>query len=223
MCVESATRKALFSRRPSRASYQLTKRFTPMVAAMTTQLRSADLGQRRLRGAPEGPREDLPREGEEREADDERWPRSRTCGGRTGGARSGGREGEGGDDEADDVVRAVDQAVVAVGHHRQAAREVADDHLARAHREVEGEGDPEDAADAARSGRRCRWWPSGVPRGTQEPGAGGDGLHRGSRDARPGRPAFRARQRSAKRGSCYASCSRGMSHSNLWASDMPEV
>ena len=38
MCVESATRKALFSRRPSRASYQLTKRLTPIVAAMTTQL-----------------------------------------------------------------------------------------------------------------------------------------------------------------------------------------
>ena len=38
MCVASATRKALFRRRPSRASYQLTNRLTPIVAAMTAQL-----------------------------------------------------------------------------------------------------------------------------------------------------------------------------------------
>ena len=39
MWVASATRKALLSRRPSRASYQLTPTFTAMVAAITAQLR----------------------------------------------------------------------------------------------------------------------------------------------------------------------------------------
>ena len=53
--------------------------------------------------------------------------------------------GEGGDDEPDDVVRAVHQAVVAVGHHRHAAREHADGDLAPADHEVQEEGDPEDA------------------------------------------------------------------------------
>ena len=46
VCAESATRKALLSRRPSRASYQLTNRLTPSVTPITAQLRSEISGGR---------------------------------------------------------------------------------------------------------------------------------------------------------------------------------
>src|SRR5262249_54030522 len=50
--------------------------------------------------------------------------------------------------QADDVVAAVDEAVVPVGHEGQAAGQVAHHDLGRAHQDVEAERRPEHAAHA---------------------------------------------------------------------------
>ena len=73
-----------------------------------------------------------------------------------GMALVGRRVGEVGHHQAHHVVRAVHQAVVAVGHHGQAARQLAHHDLGHAHHDVQAERDPEHAAHAARAPRRRR-------------------------------------------------------------------